>query len=162
MDPYSISKSQWRSRRNPQPTGRHHHYENTSRRHAFKTKVNNDLYEEYRVSGPRDQKSATTFIKWFDSVEDDFEETAQNEQYPYSYLNDEVDWDQYSLCEFIGDDEEQYAAILRGIEERRMQRLRDVVMAWLMETADYYYYDPQEDWELVWLESGTFEVIGNY
>ena len=89
--------------------------------------MNNDLYKGYCVSGPRDQKSAATFIKWFDSVEDDFEETT--EPYPYSYLNDEVDWDQYSLCAFSGDDEEQYAAILRGIEEQRTQRLRNVVVA---------------------------------
>lgn len=156
MDPYSASKSHWRSRWNPQPTGRHYHYENTSRRHDFKTKVNNDLYEEYRISGPRDQKSATTFIEWFDSVEDDFEETAENEPHPYSYMNDEVDWDQHSLSEFIWYGVEQFVA------ERRMQKSRDVVMAWLAEIEDDYDYNPLDDWQLVWLESGTFKIVGYY
>jgi len=124
--------------------------------------VNDDLFEEYRISGPRDQKSATTFIEWFDSVEDDFEEIVENEPHSYSYMYDEVDWDQCSLGEFFGFDEEQFVAILQRREERWMQESRDVVMAWLAEIDDDYDYNPLDDWQLVWLESGTYKIVGCY
>jgi hypothetical protein len=114
MDPYTDSKSRY-ARWEPQPRKQKYKYNNTSRRTAFKTGLINDLEDEYQSAPGKFPKSASAFVKWFNSPEDEFEESAQDDDFECWRNQARLAWtggNSYFPNDFIADDEDAIRAVL--------------------------------------------------